>query len=193
MFQRFSAFTIQTRVPANADDPALGDATDATSIAGGKIQPQAGSGTVTMTAPSDNQVEAGERIPTITLQYKSATVLMGATLAVDVRGIVLTNDTETATITEELGHTTYGQVTHRPLTFTPTGDIIGDLVTDDAAATAKGQYVTLTFGGLDFTKAGQVFIIDIKNVRAQEAGGAVEFTTRISRAGTPLPGRHTYY
>ena len=135
-----------------------------------------------ITVPSDAQVEAGEKISTITLTYKSATVLMGVTLAVDVRGIVLKDDPETTDVTEELGNTTYGQVTHRPATFTPTGDIIGEFIAD----TENGDYVTLTFRGLDFTKAGQTFTIDIKNVRARAMGGAVEFTTRISGGNTNL-------
>ena len=43
--------------------------TAATSVTGGQIHSQAGSGTMTMTAPSDNQVEAGDKISTITLQF----------------------------------------------------------------------------------------------------------------------------
>ena len=175
-----SAFGIDTNVP-NRTGAALAGVTAATLISGGKIHPQEGSGTMTMTVPSDNQVEAGERISTITLQYKSATVLMGATLAVDVRGIVLKDDLDTANVTEELGETTYGQVTHRPATFAPTGTIIGERVgTGDAAV------VTLTFGELDFTKADQTFTIDIKNVRARDTGGAVTFTTRVSGEGLEL-------
>ena len=52
--------------------------------------------------------------------------------------------------------------------------------------TGDDASVTLTFGGLDFTKAGQAFTIDIKNVRAREEGGAVEFTTRISGEVVPV-------
>ena len=68
-----SAFTIKTSVPTTAG--ANGAETDPTLITGGRIHPQAGSGTMTMITPSDNQVEAGERIPTITLQYRAATAL----------------------------------------------------------------------------------------------------------------------
>ena len=58
---------------------------------------------MTMTAPSDNQVEAGDKISTITLQYKAATSLMDVDLSVDVKGIVMTDDPDTADVTEELG------------------------------------------------------------------------------------------
>ena len=47
---------------------------------------------MTMTAPSDQQVEAGDNIAAITLQYKAATVLMDVDMWVDVKGIVLTDD-----------------------------------------------------------------------------------------------------
>ena len=53
-----------------------GESPAATLITGGKIHPQAGSGTMAITVPSDAQVEAGEKISTLTLVYKSATVLM---------------------------------------------------------------------------------------------------------------------
>ena len=141
-----------------------------------------------ITVPSDAQVEAGEKISTLTLVYKSATVLMNVDLAVDVKGIVLKDDPDTANVMEELGETTYGQVTHRPAAaFTPTGDIIGDFMAD----TENGDYVTLTFRGLDFTKAGQTFTIDIKNVRVRAKGGAVEFTTRISGYSPSLDAEGT--
>ena len=58
---------------------------------------------MTMTAPSDNQVEAGESIAAITLQYKAATVLMDVDMSVDVKGIVMTDDTDTANVTEDVG------------------------------------------------------------------------------------------
>ena len=84
-----SAFEITTTVPTAAGVAATGDPPAATSVTGGKIHSQAGSGTMTMTAPSDNQVEAGDKISTITLQYKAATVLMGVNLEVDVKGLVM--------------------------------------------------------------------------------------------------------
>ena len=67
---------------------------------------------MTMTTPSDQQVEAGESIAAITLQYKAATVLMDVDMSVDVKGIVLTNDPDTADVTEELGGATgtYGEI-----------------------------------------------------------------------------------
>ena len=43
--------------------------------------------------------------------------------------------------------------------------------------------VTITWAGLNFTRAGETFTIDIKNVTAREEGGAVEFTTRVSAEG----------
>ena len=81
-----------------------------------------------MTTPSDNQVEAGDKISTITLQYKAATVLMDVDLAVDVKGIVMDDDPDTADVTEELGGTTYGVVTYRG-NFSPTQEI-GDVGPD---------------------------------------------------------------
>ena len=69
-----SAFEISTSVPNPGADGLTTDA--ATSVSGGKIHPEEGSGTMTMTAPSDNQVEAGENIAAITLQYKAATTLV---------------------------------------------------------------------------------------------------------------------
>ena len=76
-----SAFTITTTVPTAAATGGLTTASGApgvgaTLVTGGRIHPQAGSGTMTMTTPSDNQVEAGDTISTITLVYKAATVLM---------------------------------------------------------------------------------------------------------------------
>ena len=50
---------------------------------------------------------------------------MNVDLAVDVKGIVLKDDPDTADVTEKLGSSTYGQVTYRPATFTPTGDTWG--------------------------------------------------------------------
>ena len=168
-----SAFDIRTRVPGQtAPIP------PATLIAGGKIQSQAGSGTMAITVPSDAQVEAGEKISTLTLVYKSATVLMDVDLAVDVKGIVLTDDPDTADVTEELGGSTYGVVSYRG-NFSPTPDI-GEVGQD--LSTPRNDMVTITWEGLNFTKAGQTFTIDIKNVRVRAKGGAVEFTTRISGA-----------
>ena len=108
--------------------------TAATLITGGKLHSQAGSGTMTMTTPSDNQVEAGDKITTITLVYKAATVLMNVDLAVDVKGIVLKDDDDTENVTEELGGTTYGVVTYRGSNFSPTQDI-DEEVTGDTDAT----------------------------------------------------------
>ena len=75
--------------------------------------PEEGSGTMTMTAPSDQQVEAGDAIAAITLQYKAATPLMDVDLEVDVKGIVLDNPDETADVAEELGGAAgaYGEIT----------------------------------------------------------------------------------
>ena len=56
-----SAFEITTTVPTAAGTGSYhSDPPAATSVTGGQIHSQAGSGTMTMTAPSDQQVEAGE-------------------------------------------------------------------------------------------------------------------------------------
>ena len=123
-----SAFEIQTQVPTAAATAAVTNA-DATSVTGGKIHSQAGSGTMTMTAPSDNQVEAGDKITTLTLQYKAATVLTDVDLSVDVKGLVMTDDPDTADVTEELGGSTYGVVSYRG-NFSPTQEIAGAVTPD---------------------------------------------------------------
>ena len=56
-----------------------------------------------ITTPSDAQVEAESNLSKLTLTYKAATVLMGATLAVDVKGIVLEDDDDTDNVTERVG------------------------------------------------------------------------------------------
>ena len=176
-----SAFDITTRVPTAA--AGAGTPTAATSVTGGKIHSQAGSGTMTMTTPSDNQVEAGDKISTITLVYKAATVLMDVDLAVDVKGIVLKDDDDTENVTEELGGSTYGVVTYRG-NFSPS-QVIAEAVTPDSAIPSNDT-VTIAWEGLNFTKAGQTFTIDIKNVTVREEGGAVEFTTRVSAEGVDI-------
>ena len=173
-----SAFEVTTTVPEADASAGITPAPAATSITGGKIHSQAGSGTMTMTAPSDNQVEAGDKISTITLQYKAATVLMDVDISVDVKGLVMTNNPDTADVTEELGGSTYGVVSYRG-NFSPTQEI-GEVVPGTAT---QDEYVTITWAGLNFTKAGQTFTIDIKNVRVRDEGGAVEFTTRVSAEG----------
>ena len=152
-----SAFTIRTRVPTNAATPALSDATNATSITGGRIHPEEGSGTMTMTAPSDNQVEAGESIPTITLQYKAATAVMDVDMTVDVKGLVFVDDTDTAGVTEVLGGATYGVVSYRG-NFSPTQSVGTD---NDGAVAAQpdadgNDLVRITFAGLNFTAGSNV-------------------------------------
>ena len=170
-----SAFDITTTVPEADASAGITLAPAATSVTGGQIHSQAGSGTMTMTAPSDNQVEAGDKISTITLQYKAATVLMDVDISVDVKGLVMDDPAETADVTETLGGSTYGVVSYRG-NFSPTQEI-GEVVPGTAT---QDEYVTITWEGLNFTKAGQTFTIDIKNVRVRDEGGAVEFTTRIT-------------
>ena len=86
----------------------------ATSVAGGEIHPQEGSGTLTVTKPSDAQVEAGDENVDITLVYEAATVLTNFQLEIDVRGIVLKDDPDTTDVMEMLEEGTdnkkYGQV-----------------------------------------------------------------------------------
>ena len=79
--------------------------------------------------PSDAQVEAGEKISTLTLVYKSATVLMNVDLAVDVKGIVLDDPAATADVAETLGGSTYGVVLI-VVTLTLLRTIIGDVLQD---------------------------------------------------------------
>ena len=72
-------------------------------ITGGRIHPEAGSGTMEITVPSDNQVEAGENISAITLVYTSATTLLNVDLVVKVKGIVLENDPTTEDLDGNVG------------------------------------------------------------------------------------------
>ena len=71
---------------------------------------------------------------------------------------------------------TYGQITERG-TFKPTRTILGPTPDTDGDSNA---FVTITWSGLNFTKAGQTFIVDIEKLKVREKGGAVEFTTKVN-------------
>ena len=133
-----SAFTATTTIPT--DDSAGVTTTNATTVSGGQILPQDGSGTITM---DPEQGEAGDDIRKITLTYKAGTPLSNVTLEIDVKGIVMVDDDDTEE-TEELhddvaNDDDYGYVSHSA-TFTPNQDLTDD-VSDGVA--------TLSWSGLD--------------------------------------------
>ena len=92
------------------------------------------------------------------------------------------NDPDTTDVMEMLEEGTdnkkYGQVSGSGTASNPSLDI--DVVFTESAA---GDYVTITWLGLTFTKVGQKFTTTINNVTIQDDGGSVELTTRISESG----------
>ena len=175
-----SAFTATTNIPTTVDTAVTpADAVDATTVSGGRILRQAGSGTITM---DPEQGEAGEDIRKITLTYEAATVLSNVTLEIDVKGIVVEDDDDTDE-TEQLhddvaNDDDYGYVTHSA-NFTPTQTI---------PATQANSGTTIQWSGLSFTKVGQKFVVTIENVRLQEDGASVTFDTRLGPDDTDFTG-----
>ncbi len=167
---KLSAFTASIQIPPDTDGE------DATTVSGGRVLPQAGSGTITMDPETG---EAGDDLRKITLTYTAGTPLSNVTLEIDVKGIVVENVDETDE-TEQLHDDSandddYGYVTHSA-TFTPTQTI----------GTLSNSGTTIAWGGLTFTRAGQAFVVTIENVRLQDEGASVEFSTRIGPDGTDL-------
>ena len=145
-----SAFTVTTAIPTAT---AAGTAVNATSVSGGRILPQAGSGTITM---SPEKGEAGDDIRKITLTYTTGTPLENVTLEIDVKGIVVEDDTDTEDVTEQLhddvaNDDDYGYVTHSA-TFTPTQTI------GTAAADQRRDYHSVEWA--DVYQSGSEFRCD---------------------------------
>ena len=93
-------------------------------------------------------------------------------MAVDVKGIVLKDDPDdTANVTEELGGITLTVSLLIVVTLVLLRTI-GEVVTQDTDL-ASNDMVTITWKGLNFTKAGQTFTIDIKNVKARDRSRVV--------------------
>ena len=179
-----SAFIIGTTVPAR-NGTADVDPNPASKITGGAIHPEAGSGTLTI---KDDQVEAGDDVSKITLIYEAATALEDVTLEIDVKGIqVADDDADEDPVITSLQDTTddaYGFVSGSVLDSAPDLAIADATAIDIATATGPVDGVnttstTITWSGLTFTKAGEKFTITIEDVRIQEAGGNVVFTTRM--------------
>ena len=167
-----TAFTIMTTVPNRAGN-AVGTA-EATTITGGEIHPQVGSGKMAFTNPSDAQVEADTRVSTLKLTYTAATKLDDVALVISVNGIVLEGTDKilqftvppTGNFNEDEG---YGHVSSSDPDLIP---VIG---------TADN---TITWNGLSFAKAGDTFETTIEKVDIQEDGMEVPWPTTIGIDGT---------
>ena len=134
---------------------------------------------MTITKPSDAQLEAGDDNVDITLVYEAATALDGYTLEVDVGGIKFEDDDEDddPEITALLGEDDkeYGFVDDSGIT---------DASLSVGAYDAGDGVVTITSSGLTFnTTNRKKYTITIENVSIQDEGGNVTFTTRIAPDG----------